>query len=117
MNRAISTSIPLPGSDQPADREFKGKRLHPPDQTQRDSDNGKGRIKIEPDQQAILALARLSRAHVHRANGLIQAYTSACYLGELEIAEAAKHEMTVLAVKCIREIAGVGLGMEIRDSP
>jgi hypothetical protein len=60
-------------------------------------------VKMEPDQQAILALERLSGAHVHRAKGLIQAYTDACYLGEVEKAEAAKRDMTALAVKCIRE--------------
>lgn len=60
-------------------------------------------MKIEPNQQAILALERVSGGHVHRANGLIQVYTNACYLGEVEMAEAAKRDMTALAVRCIRE--------------
>jgi len=60
-------------------------------------------MSIEPDQQAILALERVCGAHVHRAKGLIQAYTNACYLGEGEIAEATKRDMTALAVRCIRE--------------
>lgn len=60
-------------------------------------------MRIEPDQQAIMALQRVSGPHVHRANGLIQVYTDACYLGEVEMAEAAKREMTALAVTCIRE--------------
>jgi len=88
MNRVMPVSASLPGPDQRIDH----------------SETREGhRIEIEPDQLAIVALERVSGAHVHRAKGLIQAYTNACYLGELEIAEATKREMTALAVRCIRE--------------
>jgi hypothetical protein len=107
MNRVIPIFGQPPGldqriDDQQIDPEFKGDGLHTASRAQRDSKAG-SRLRIEPDQQAILALERVSGAHVHRAHGLIQAYTNACYLGEAEVAEATKRDMTALAVTCIRE--------------
>ena len=102
MSRNTTTSELRTEMDQRIDREFEGEGLHPTNRAHR-GETTQGRLKIEPDQQAILALERVSGAHVHWANGLIHAYRNACYMGEVEIAETTKRDMTLLAVRCIRE--------------
>src|SRR5262245_6000493 len=103
MNPIMLVSVRTPGPDQQIGLELKGEGLHPANRAQRDGETRAGRVRIEPDQQAILALERVSGAHVHQATGLIQAYINACYLGEVEMAEAVKRDMAALAVRCIRE--------------
>jgi hypothetical protein len=103
MSFDTTISGPWTEPDQRIDRKLTAERLLPANPAYRDAETRRGPMSIEPDQQAILALERVSGAHVHRAKGLIQAYTNACYLGEGEIAEATKRDMTALAVRCIRE--------------
>jgi hypothetical protein len=104
MNRVTPVYRQPDGSKQEIHRELKGEGLHPGSRARPDSETRAGREKIEPDQQAILALQRVSGAHIHLSNGLIHAYTNACYMGEAEMAEAVKRRMTELAVRCIREL-------------
>jgi hypothetical protein len=110
MNHVIHISGQLFCPDQQMDREFEGRELEPANPLRRDNETKAGRVRIEPDQQAILALARVSGAHAHRANGLIHAYTAACYLGEIKMAETTKREMTAFAVRCIRESPATDAG-------
>lgn len=76
MNRVKAVSGQPPSPDQRIDRELKAEGLHPANQAHRDTETRAGPMRIEPNQQAIIALQRVSGAHVHRANGLIQAYTT-----------------------------------------
>jgi hypothetical protein len=86
MNRVTPVYGQPDGSKREIDRELKDEGLHPGSRAHRDSETRASREKIEPDQQAILALQRVSGAHIHRSNGLIHAYTNACYMGEAEMA-------------------------------
>lgn len=56
--------------------------------------NARVEIPIAPDEQAIMALQRVSTgADVHETNGLIHAYRLHCTIGNIGGAEKAKRSM------------------------
>ena len=58
---------------------------------------------IEPDQQAIMALQRVSTgAEIHETNGLIYTYRLYCGVGDIHGADEAKRKMYRRARKLIR---------------